>query len=290
LLVSGTLTLDTTRRRGEEFTRVPGGSALYASLAASLTLPIRVVGTVGSDFDLGALPHRHGWGIDSSAVEVIPGRTFEWSAEYSDDGDTRTTLARVPGVEAGRVPRVPLPATASDALLLASANPRVQSAVLAACPDVLNVGLDSMTHWWREEAEALRALLGRVQVLFLNEEELAAATRDGDPEELLALGPTMVVVKCGSHGAWLQQRGTTGRVRVPAVSAHVVDPTGAGDAFAGAFMAGFVQGMASDLAALLRHAALVSAFAVEGVGAAGLMEAAKPGVFEERRQRAGAGR
>ncbi|MBK8248872.1 MAG: hypothetical protein IPK85_15945 [Gemmatimonadetes bacterium] len=285
-VVSGTLTLDTTRLRGEERGRVPGGSALYAALAAQMILPVRVVGVAGSDFPLDAFPPRAGW-IDTSAVEVIPGRTFEWSAEYSDDGNTRLTRARVPGVEVGHLPRVPEPALMHDYLLLASANPQVQAAVLAACPAVHMVGLDSMTHWWRAEPDALRALLPRVKVLFLNEEELAVATSHGDPRELMTLGPDMVVVKCGSRGAWLQRRGSP-RVSVPAIPATLVDPTGAGDAFAGAFMA--LQRVRPEHDEwVLRNAALVAAFAVEGVGTAGLMHAATPGVLDARRDAVGAG-
>ena len=287
MVVSGTLTLDTTRLRGEERVRVPGGSALYAALAAQMILPVRVVGVAGSDFPLDAFPARAPW-IDTSAVEVLPGPTFEWSAEYSDDGNMRLTRARIPGVEVGHLPRVPEPALMHDYLLLASANPRVQAAVLAACPDVHMVGLDSMTHWWHAEPDALRALLPRVKILFLNEEELAAATSHGDPRELMRLGPEVVVVKCGSRGAWLQRQGGA-RVSVPAVAARLVDATGAGDAFAGAFMAMQHHRRGHDDEWVLRNAAVVAAFAVEGIGVAGLLHAATPGVLDARRYAVGVG-
>lgn len=287
VVVSGTLTLDTTRLRGEERVRVPGGSALYAALAARMILPVRVVGVAGSDFPLDAFSGRPRW-VDTSAVEVLPGPTFEWSAEYSDDGNTRLTRARVPGVEVGHLPRVPEPALMHDYLLLASANPRVQAAVLATSPDVHMVGLDSMTHWWHAEPDALRALLRRVNILFLNEEELAAATSHGDPKELMRLGPEVVVVKCGSRGAWMQRRGSP-RVAVEAIPARIVDPTGAGDAFAGAFMAMQRHRRGHDDEWVLRNAAVIAAFAVEGVGVAGLLHATTPGVLAARRHAAGAG-
>ena len=104
LVVSGTLTLDTTERDGVAHEGVPGGSALYAAAAGSLLLPTRIVGTVGRDFpfvDLHAVWKR---GVDRSSIEVLDGATFRWHARYQPDGDHRVTVSRDPGVAAGRLP------------------------------------------------------------------------------------------------------------------------------------------------------------------------------------------
>lgn len=267
LLVAGTLTLDTTHRAGRVHHRVPGGSALYAAFAARLATRVRIVSTVGTDFPLSDFGHND---IDTSDVEVVAGPTFHWTAAYSDSGDERTTLGREPGVEAGRLPPVVHPAGRDDLLLLGSMNPRKQQHVLDACPLAGRVGLDSMTHWWHEEPALLRRLLSRVQVLFVNEEELAIAAPGGNVEALLELGPAMVIVKCGSRGAWLQRRGAP-RVVVPASPLRqLADPTGAGDAFAGACMSALAADPAIDDTSLLRYSSAVAAFAVEGVGTAAL--------------------
>jgi sugar/nucleoside kinase (ribokinase family) len=275
LLVAGTLTLDTTHRAGQVHARVPGGSALYAALAARLAVPVKVVGTVGTDFPLdvltsgAAVTHRHP--IDTSAIAVIPGPTFHWTASYSDNGDERTTIGREPGVEADRLPVIQTPAGPGDALLLGSMHPRTQAFVRNACPHAGLVALDSMTHWWQAEPDALRELLARVQIVFVNEEELQVASPRGDPDDLHRLGPDMVVVKCGSRGAWLQRRGGS-RVEVAATTvAHLVDPTGAGDAFAGACLSMFAAHPDTGDAEVLRYAATVAAFAVEGIGTARLV-------------------
>ncbi len=283
LVVSGTLTLDTTERLGAMHADVPGGSALYAAVVASLLLPTRVVGTVGRDFPLDAqhvvgavgrdFPLDAQRAIDMSAVEVLDGPTFRWHARYEPDGNQRVTVSRDPGVAAGRLPRVPAMPDVNYALLLASTDPRVQAHVLDACARASLVGLDSMSHWWTEHRDALRALMRRVDVVFVDEHELVLATDTTDVldgvQRLLALGPQIVVVKRGSRGAFMQ-RGHHAPMAVNAASVPLVDATGAGDAFAGAFMAALVRAPERGDAYALRFATSVASFAVEGVGVSAL--------------------
>jgi sugar/nucleoside kinase (ribokinase family) len=136
LVVGGTLTLDTTERAGEVHADVPGGSALYAATAASVALPARIVGTVGTDVAFDALRDVWSRGVDPSAIEILEGRTFRWHARYDADGDDRVTLARDRGVADGRTPPVPAHRDSSYALLLGSTNPRIQQGLRDAsrCP------------------------------------------------------------------------------------------------------------------------------------------------------------
>ncbi len=275
MLVSGTLTLDTIERDGTTWTGVPGGSALYAAAAASLLLPVTVVGTVGGDFPFAALQPIWDRGVDRSGIEVLDGPTFRWHARYNPDGETRVTVARDAGVSADRLPRVLHVNKA--VVLLGSTNPDVQAHVLHACPGASVVGLDSMSHWWTERADALRALLPRVHVLFVDEAELALATGTADVaagvEQLHALGVEVVAVKRGSRGAMMSRR-MHAPVETRAVPlGHAVDPTGAGDAFAGAFMAALASQPAWSDAAVLHFATAVASYAVEGVGVSGLLRA-----------------
>lgn len=277
LVVSGTLTLDTTERAGAVHADVPGGSALYAAAAGSLLLPTRIVGTVGDDFpfvELSALWQR---GVDRSSIEVLGGPTFRWHARYEPDGERRTTLLRDRGVAEGRLPPVPPYDGSNYALLLGSTEPRLQAHVRASCGGARMVALDSMAHWWTDQPQAMRDLLARVDVLFVDEGELQLATGLVDAtravEQLLARGPSLVVVKRGARGAWMTRRGETPIETAAVALAHVPDTTGAGDAFAGACMAALGSAPERGDAYALRFATAVASFAVETVGTGGLLQA-----------------
>jgi sugar/nucleoside kinase (ribokinase family) len=139
-----------------------------------------------------------------------------------------------------------------------------------------------MAHWWHARADALRALLAQVDVLFVDEDELAQATGDTDSTSavarVLALGPEVVVVKRGARGAWMQRRDGAPVATAAAPVREVVDTTGAGDAFAGGFMAALAQQPPLSDHEVLRMAAAIAAFAVEGVGPAALLAADRAAV------------
>ena len=269
VVVVGTITLDTIERAGAVHRDVPGGSALYAAAAASRVLPVHLLGVVGTDFPAGTFATLRAGGVDHSAVEVLEGPTFRWHARYDTAGDQRTTVSRDRGVAEGRWPRVVVPPS-PFALVLGSMDPRAQRHVLEACAGASPVGLDSMAYWWTERGDDLRAMLPRVHVLFVDEEELAIATGTRDAgtgaAALHALGPEVVVVKRGSRGAWMQRRGEAalecGAFPLPTA----VDPTGAGDAFAGAWIAALAsEGRAKD-GTTLRLATAIASGAVASTG------------------------
>lgn len=277
LVVSGTLTLDTTEHAGAVHADVPGGSALYGAAAGSLLLPTRIVGTVGDDFPFDNLSPLWTRGVDRSAIEVLGGPTFRWHARYEPDGEQRTTLLRDRGVAEGRLPPVPTVELSNYVLLLGSTEPRVQAHVRAACGGAQLVGLDSMAHWWTDQPQAMRELLARVDVLFVDEGELQLATGCADATravvQLLARGPSLVVVKRGARGAWMTRRGQAPIETAAVALAHVTDTTGAGDAFAGACMAALGSAPARGDAYALRFATAVASCAVESVGIGGLLRA-----------------
>jgi sugar/nucleoside kinase (ribokinase family) len=192
------------------------------------------------------------------------------------------------GVAEGRLPPVPPYEGSNYALLLGSTEPRVQAHVRASCAGARMVGLDSMAHWWTDQPQAMRDLLARVDVLFVDEGELQLATGLVDTtravEQLLARGPSLVVVKRGARGAWMARRGEAPIETAAVALAHVADTTGAGDAFAGACMAALGSAPERGDAYALRFATAVASFAVETVGLGGLQQATHDEV-ERRMQR-----
>ncbi len=287
IIVSGTLTLDTIERADATHRDVPGGSALYAAASASLIVPTHIVGSVGHDFPtdaLGGLWKR----ADRSAIEVLDGATFRWHVRYgtSDDGgEDRVTLSRDPGVSSQRVPPTVSPLAEQHAVLLASTDPRIQAQVRGAYRQASLVGLDSMRHWWDTHALTLLALLRTVDFVFLDEGELGVVSDAMDltsrVRQLHDLGPSTVVIKRGALGAEVHRRGEVPLHAGAITGTSAVDPTGAGDAFAGAFVAARARCPDRGNAYALRLATAAASFAVQSIGPSALI-ALEPAALERR--------
>ncbi|MEZ4387675.1 MAG: PfkB family carbohydrate kinase [Candidatus Krumholzibacteriia bacterium] len=244
ILVVGSMAYDTVATPRERRERQLGGAATFFSLAAGPEAGVRVVAVVGRDFDpthLGLLAER---GVDLAGVEHADGPSFHWSGRYHDDFIERDTLATELGVFADFQPRIPDRWRDSEYLFLANIHPGLQAQVLAAVTGARLVALDTMNLWIETTRDELVALLPRVDVLMVNDSEarqlsgrrsLAAAA-----EAIKAMGPSRVVIKKGEHGALLFGRDSV--LAVPAmILPEVIDPTGAGDSFAGGFMASLAR-------------------------------------------------
>ena len=277
LIVSGTITLDWVEGTARPAEAAIGGSAIYASVAAvSVGVPTTVVGVVGTDYPMNRLRLIEERGGDLSGIRVEKGRSFQWRARY--DGEERETIRADRGISGSVEPTVPDSVVSSArSVFLGSTDPALQQEVLDQVQTNSWVGLDTMMHWIRDCRSQLLELVAQADILFLTAAEarlLAGHTSIPRAVELLLeRGPRAVVVKRGSRGAWLMQE-DGGAVAVPAVAVpEVRDPTGAGDAFAGAFMA--VLETAGDdpglieLRDALRHASAVASFAVEQVSVEG---------------------
>jgi sugar/nucleoside kinase (ribokinase family) len=223
--------------------RMLGGAATYFALAASLFDQVRVVGPVGGDFadnDLDTLRTR-GTRIDD--IDVVPdGMTFFWRGEYGWDLNSRETLDTRLGVFDQFQPKLSADARACDVLFLANIVPALQASVLDQCAGPRWTALDSMNLWIDIARDDLVRVIERVDCVVLNDAELRQLT--GRPSiaaagrELLAMGPSAVVAKQGEYGAVLLTE--DGFFSLPAFPLErVVDPTGAGDTFAGG-LAGYV--------------------------------------------------
>lgn len=269
LWVVGSIGLDTITTRAERRDELLGGSVSYACAAASFFTRPGAVGVVGSDFPEAQFARYRHFGIDLAGIQQVPGATFRWEGVYDDDMINRRTLKTELGVFADFSPRLPESYRDAPFVLLGNIGPELQLHVLDQVRGQPFVAVDTMDLWINIAKPALLAVIERAQLLTLNDGEARLLTgrynlRDC-ADALLAMGPRYVIIKKGEHGALLFSR--EGIAIVPAYPVRaVVDPTGAGDTYAGAFLGFLARGGRTDLPALreaLLHASVVASFGVE---------------------------
>jgi sugar/nucleoside kinase (ribokinase family) len=240
ITVVGSIAYDGVKTPFGERERMLGGAATHFALAASFFDSVRPVGPVGDDFAEGDMEVLATRGTDVSDVErVAGGKTFFWRGEYGWDLNSRETLDTQLHVFEHFAPKLSPAARGCDVLFLANIQPQLQLDVLDQCPVPRFVALDSMNLWIEIARDALVSVIGRVDCLILNDAELRQLTRKPNlvsaAREILGWGPRTVVAKQGEHGAALIT--ADGFFALPAYPLEtVVDPTGAGDTFAGGFV------------------------------------------------------
>ena len=240
LLVVGSVALDSIFTPFGETADALGGSAVYFSVAGSLLHPVQVVGVVGNDYPVAELERLAARGIDWSGVEHADGESFRWKGKYSYDLQSRETLETRLGVFADFQPKLPEAFRSAEFLFLGNIDPELQLGVLSQVRQPKLVVCDTMNYWIQSKKSQLLDLLSRVDLLMVNDGEARELSGDWNIHRagrwILAHGPTRVVIKQGEHGALLIEPSRT--FYVPAFPLeNVFDPTGAGDAFAGGFMA-----------------------------------------------------
>ena len=241
LVVTGTIGIDTVYTPSGHAQSVLGGSCTYFAAAASFHAPVRIVAAAGDDLPAEHLETiRHFPGIDASGLEIRKGsKTFRWGGKYHGNMDRRDTLYTELGVLAEAPPKIPDKFRDSEFVFLANTHPAVQLGMLEAFPQRRLAVADTMDLWINTARPELDKLLSKVDGLVLNydEAELLTGKRNSvaAARHILEMGPTFVVVKKGEHGSLLIHREGLGAL--PAYPAEqVVDPTGAGDSFAGGMM------------------------------------------------------
>lgn len=277
--VVGSIAFDHVRTPFGERSRLLGGAATHFALAASFFDRVSLVGCVGDDFgdaDLAALQRR---GSSVADVERVPeGETFSWRGEYGWDLNSRETLETRLGVFEGFEPKLSEQARGCEALFLANIQPGLQRRVLELCEEPLLVALDSMDLWIETARDELVEVISRVDCLVLNDAELRQLTEAPNvivaARAVMEWGPRVVVAKQGEYGAALVTE--RGFFALPAYPLEkVVDPTGAGDTFAGGFVGYLVRHLDGlDDEQVLRRAmaygTALSSFNVEEFGTAGV--------------------
>ncbi len=238
--VVGSIAFDAVKTPFGERERMLGGSAVHFALAASFFDEVRVVGPVGDDFGADCVAVLTARGVHTEDIEHVAGaKTFFWSGVYGWDLNDRETLDTQLNVFADFEPKLSERSKASDVLFLANIQPDLQRQVRAQCERARFVALDSMNLWIETARDSLIAAISEVDCLILNDAELRQLTEE--PNLVLAArkvrrwGPRVVVAKQGEYGAAMVSE--EGFFALPAFPLEtVVDPTGAGDSFAGGFV------------------------------------------------------
>jgi sugar/nucleoside kinase (ribokinase family) len=275
LLVVGSIALDSVATPFGETADAPGGSAVFFAAAGALLHPVQVVGVIGSDYPLGVLKQLEARGVDLAGVEQMEGESFRWKAKYSYDLANRETLDTRLGVFAHFRPKIPAKFQQAKYVFLGNIDPGLQLGVLDQVKHPTLTACDTMNYWINSKKDPLLELLRHIDILMVNDTEARELSGDWNiyraAQWILTRGPTRVVVKQGEHGALLVDK--EGTFKVPAYPLQeVFDPTGAGDAFAGGFMAYLASVDDTSPAALRRamvHGAAMGSFAVEGFGIQG---------------------
>ena len=275
VLVVGSIALDSVATPFGQTADAPGGSAVFFAAAGALLHPVQVVGVIGSDYPLGVLKTLEQRGVDLSGVERVEGESFRWKAKYSYDLASRETLDTRLGVFAHFRPKIPAAFQQAKYVFLGNIDPGLQLGVLDQAKQPKLTACDTMNYWINSKKDLLLELLRHIDILMVNDSEARELSGDWNiyraAQWILGRGPTRVVVKQGEHGALLVDK--EGTFKVPAYPLEeVFDPTGAGDAFAGGFMAYLASKDDTSPAALRRamvYGAAMGSFAVEAFGIQG---------------------
>jgi sugar/nucleoside kinase (ribokinase family) len=279
ILVVGSVAFDSIETPAGKAEAVLGGSGNYFSIASSFYTQVQVVGVVGEDFPKEHLLWLSSRKIDVSGIKIVPGKTFHWAGAYDQNMNEAKTLTTALNVFEHFDPRLAPAHCEAGYVFLANIDPVLQQSVLDQVKSPALVACDSMNFWITGKPEELKKTLKRVDILSINEGEayLLSGQRNllRAAEIIRTMGPKVLIIKRGEYGAMLFT--AQGIFMAPAFPVDsVVDPTGAGDSFAGAFMGYLAEAKAHrDLAtqdpqqweSLLRRAVLagcvMASFTVE---------------------------
>ncbi|MFU8828246.1 MAG: PfkB family carbohydrate kinase [Phycisphaerales bacterium] len=279
LIVTGSIGIDTIETPFDRRERILGGSCSYFCAAASFFTKVRMVAAVGEDFHenyqkiFARFPN-----VDIAGLELREGsKTFSWGGRYFDDWNQRETVFTELGVLAEHPPKAPAAFSDSKFIFLANTHPSVQYEMLHAFPDRVFSVADSMNLWIETAQTELRKLLRDIDGLIINDEEAHMLTGIRNPisagrKIIETMGPMFVVIKKGEHGCVLVH--DQGVAMLPAFPVEsVVDPTGAGDSFAGGMMGHLAAAHSKDMNVsigsiqqALAHGTVIASFAIESFG------------------------
>ncbi len=293
ITVVGSVAFDSVETPAGRRDRCLGGAATYFSLAASYFTDVRVIAVVGEDFGDKEEQVFKSRGIDMKGIERAAGKSFFWEGSYLESLNEAKTHATELNVFGAFEPKIPDSYRDSEFLFLANIDPVLQRRVREAMPQVKLVAGDTMNYWIKDHKPALLEVLKGLDILLINDTETRMLAQNSNlvqaARAVLGMGPRMLVVKHGEYGATAFHRATEGVLgaktfRAPALPLeHVVDPTGAGDSFAGGFF-GYLASQPDLTSATFRRAmfygSTMGSFTVERFGTERLQQLTREEIDE----------
>jgi sugar/nucleoside kinase (ribokinase family) len=239
VLVVGSVALDTIETPYGKINDTPGGTAIYFSCTASLFTAVNIVAVVGSDFDFNEIDFLKKRRVNFDGLQVKNGMTFRWGGRYHKDMNKRDTLFTKLNVFENFKPEIPENYKKSDYIFLANIDPRLQLEVLEQIRSPKLIILDTMNHWIDNNRSQLESVIRKCNIFILNDQEARELTGETNvlsaSVKILKMGPEYLIIKKGEHGAIMLSNDSC--FAIPAFPLkNVVDPTGAGDSFAGGFI------------------------------------------------------
>lgn len=272
ILVLGTVALDTVRTPHGFRKHMLGGSAAHFAMSARLFTNVNLVAIVGRDFPQEHIDFLHKNGLILTSLIQTEGKTFKWEGEYKGDLNAALTLSTELGVLSTFKPHVAESQRKIEYIFLANVDPDIQRHLLTHMRSPKLVGLDSMNYWISHKRAALLRLLKQVDIYVANDQEARALSQESNlikaAKKLKGQGPQMILIKKGEHGVLFYSDKFI--FSLPAYpTERVIDPTGAGDTFAGAFMGYLTKAKkinAANLKKAIAYGTVAASFNVEGFG------------------------
>lgn len=272
VLVVGTVALDTVKTPFGKRINMLGGSAAHFSMAARLFTKVHLVAVVGKDFPGRHIDFLEQKGINVSSLAIGDGKTFRWQGRYSGDLNSALTLKTELGVLLAFKPDISLAQSKIEYIFLANIDPELQAHLLSRMRSPKLVAMDSMNYWINNKRRPLLRLLKQVDIFVANDQEARSLSGETNLIKaarcLSSYGPKMILIKKGEHGVlFFSQRFIFSLPAYP--TDKVIDPTGAGDTFAGGFMGYLTKAGKLDAATLkqaLSYGTVAASFNVEGFG------------------------
>lgn len=272
IYIVGSIALDDIETPDTSGSRLLGGSATYGSIFASAFTPVSIIGIVGDDFPQQGYDVFKKYDINTNNLEIAKGSTFSWGGKYHQDFNFRDTLFTNLGVFETYHPTIEFNNQENAILFLANIHPLLQQHAINQCPSEYFIAADTMNLWIDNNKKELINVLKHVNLLFINEEEATSLTGtntvDDAANKLLEIGPDSIVIKRGSYGATYISKDTTCSVGI-CEGLSVVDPTGAGDAFAGGFLGSLIKN-GPDIDIAIRYGTATAGLAISSLGAQNL--------------------
>lgn len=278
IIVLGTVALDSVKTPFGRRKELLGGSAAHFSMAARLFTKVNLIAIVGKDFPKRHIAFLKSKGVNLSSLIMESGKTFRWEGEYKGDLNSALTLNTELGVLSVFKPQVSEEQRKIENIFLANVDPDIQEHLLRKMHSPKLVGLDSMNYWINTKRKELIKLLKLIDIYVANDQEARDLSGESNlikaAKRLSSFGPKMVLIKKGEHGVLFYSRslhGSSGLVfSLPAYPVEsVIDPTGAGDTFAGGFMGYLVKSgriNSSVIKKALAYGTVAASFNVEDFG------------------------